>query len=513
MTMPAPAAPPAASRPLRTLIVEDSEFDARVLITELRAGGYQPIWKRVASADALASALAREPWDLILCDHEMPSFSAPEALRCVQQSGLDIPFMIVSAGIGEDEAVKAMKDGAHDFLIKGKLARLVPAVERELREVQVRAARRQAEDSLRESELRHRLVWENSTDAVLLADAEGVIRFANPAVTAMFGWEAADLIGQNWSMLQPADARDVRWLDAAQQHDSRRMLDARACRRDGTPLDLDVAFSELKLNDQRMFAAFIRDITERKRFLLELAKSRREFAAAREIQQRLFPKAAPSVAGFEIAGVSYPAEAAGGDYFDYLPLQEGRLGVVVADVSGHGLGPALLMSEGRTALRLVAQLESDPAGILTATNRVLADDLAGQRYITLLLVRIDPETRTLVYASAGHPPGIVFDAAGTIKAELRRTGPPLGQRREFAYGASAPLALASGDVVVLLTDGMLEAQRGNEIFGRPRVLQTVRDHLTKPPGEIVAALLDAVQRFCGGAPQADDLTVVVIKAT
>lgn len=506
------ASPPGASSfvPIRVLIVEDSEFDARVLASELRAGGYQPTWKRVASRDALAEILGAEAWELILCDHQMPGFSAPEALRCVQETGLDIPFIIVSAGIGEDEAVRAMKDGAHDFLIKGKLARLVPAVQRELREAAVRAARRKAEASLRESELRHRLVWENSTDAVLLIADDGTVRFANPAASAIFGWNLEELVGLPYTVLQATGSGDASWLEAAGSGDIRRLIDTRGIRKDGTVLDLDVAVSVLRLNGERISAAFIRDITERKRFLMELAKSRREFAAAREIQQRLFPTAPPAIPGFDIAGVSYPADAAGGDYFDYIRVHGGALAVVVADVSGHGIGPALLMSEGRTALRLVAQTESDPAGILTVTNRVLADDLGGHRYITLLLVRLDPVARTLVHGSAGHPPGLVFDSAGNVKAELRRTGPPLGQRREFAYGASGQVTLASGDVVLLTTDGAMEAMRGREIFGRDRLLATIRRHLQGSAEDILGAVCSDVREFCG-QNQADDLTVVVIK--
>lgn len=496
---------------VRTLIVEDSEFDARVLVSELRAGGYQPAWKRVATPETMSIALKDQPWDLILCDHNMPGFSAPEALRLVQQSSLDIPFLIVSAGIGEDEAVRAMKNGAHDFLIKGKLARLVPAVERELREARERAARRRAEESLRQSELRHRLVWENSTDAIVLFDGHGTIQFVNPAVVATFGWDMTELIGQPVARLYPVGGDGISWMETAQSAGTRRLLDTMGQRRDGTPLDLDVAFSQLHLDDHLMFAAFIRDITERKRTLLELAKSRREFAAAREIQQRLFPKRSPVVPGLEIAGVSHAADAAGGDYFDYIPLPGGGLGVVVADVSGHGLGPALLMSECRTALRLVAQGEADPARILTQTNTILAEDLAGERYITLLLMRIDPGARQLVHASAGHPPGLVLDAAGNVKAELRRTGPPLGQRREFFYKEHAPTGLEAGDTIVFLTDGVLEAMRGDVPFGRNRLVETVRANRQRTAADIVDAVCVAVREYCSGEPESDDLTIVVIK--
>jgi PAS domain S-box-containing protein len=502
----------ASSRTLSVLIVEDSEFDARILVNLLRQGGYLPEWRRVDSGPALLTALDSGNWDVILCDHSMPGFSAPEALKLVQGTGKDIPFLIVSGGIGEDVAVAAMKSGAHDFLIKGSLARLVPAVERELREAATRAARRTAENSLRESELRYRLVWENSADAVLLIGGDGLIRFANPAVAAIFGWEPHELIGRPLATLQPADPGSVSWLEAARQGARQRIVDAAGLRRDGSPVDLDIAFSDLRLDEQPLFAAFIRDITERKRTMLELQKNREEFAAAREIQQRLFPKSAPEIAGFEVAGASYPAEAAGGDYYDFLPLAQGTLGLVIADVSGHGVGPSLLMAEARAYLRLLARSDDGPAGLLTRANAALAEDLGGGNYITMLLARIDPSSRTLSYASAGHPPGFVIGADGAVLAELRRTGPPLGQRSGFSFGEGPPLHLNSGDLLVFLTDGIAESMRGNECFGRERTLAVAREHRNEPATAIVDALCGSARNFSGSAPQADDLTVVVAKA-
>src|SRR3989454_3184320 len=200
--------------PLRVLIIEDSEFDARILVSTLKQGGYQPAFQRLETAEALRATLANETWDVILSDYNMPCFSAPEALKIVQESGLDLPFIIISGGIGEDVAVAAMKAGANDYLMKGNLARLAPAVERELREAAIRAARRRAEEALRESEQRYRLLWENSTDAVVLMDATGVIQFANPAVEEIFGYKSSELVGQNFSLLLAEGGRgDYReWL-------------------------------------------------------------------------------------------------------------------------------------------------------------------------------------------------------------------------------------------------------------------------------------------------------------
>lgn len=136
-------------RPLRVLMVEDCPSDAILLARALDHGGFGTAWERVDTSQAMEAALDRQPWDLVLADHSMPQFSAPEALRLVISRGLDIPFIIVSGHIEETTAVAAMRAGAHDYVMKDRLARLVPAVERELREAEVRQARREYEQELR----------------------------------------------------------------------------------------------------------------------------------------------------------------------------------------------------------------------------------------------------------------------------------------------------------------------------------------------------------------------------
>ncbi len=135
---------------LRVLIIEDSEDSTLLLLRELRKGGYTPVSRRVQTGEAMRKALREETWDLILSDHDMPNFSAPEALAILQESDLDIPFIIVSGAIGEELAVSAMKSGAHDFIMKKNLARLSPAIQRELRDIEHRRERRKAEVELKE---------------------------------------------------------------------------------------------------------------------------------------------------------------------------------------------------------------------------------------------------------------------------------------------------------------------------------------------------------------------------
>ncbi len=133
---------------LRVLVVEDSEDDALLITREISRGGYEPVFEQVETAITMKDALAKGKWDIIISDYVMPGFSGLEALNLLNKSGLDLPFIIVSGNIGEDIAVEAMKDGAHDYILKGNLSRLVPAIERELREAETRRQRKMADDAL-----------------------------------------------------------------------------------------------------------------------------------------------------------------------------------------------------------------------------------------------------------------------------------------------------------------------------------------------------------------------------
>ncbi|HEX7407660.1 MAG TPA: PAS domain S-box protein [Candidatus Binatia bacterium] len=197
---------PAARVPLRVLLVEDSEADAELLLEELRRGGYEPTWERVDTAATLVAALQRQTWEVITCDWVMPQFSAPVAFQLLKDHGVDVPIIIVSGEVGEEFAVTAMKAGARDFVSKRKLMRLCPAIERELQEAQMRLARKQAEEALRESEEHFRSVVENASDMIVILDREGIMRYTNPAHDRVLGYQSEDLVGMSaFALIHPDD--------------------------------------------------------------------------------------------------------------------------------------------------------------------------------------------------------------------------------------------------------------------------------------------------------------------
>ncbi len=235
-----------------------------------------------------------------------------------------------------------------------------------------------------------------------------------------------------------------------------------------------------------------------------------ELKVARHIQRSLLPKSAPEVPGFDMAGISVPAKWTGGDYFDYISQEPHTLWVVVADVSGHGLAPSLLMTATRSRLRALAQPDSDAGRILSLTNDAIAEESHG-RFVTMWLAKIDLNARTFIYSSAGHD-AVLLRADGE-SCVLKGKGPPLGVLAGHTYENSPPIELAAGDTLLLYSDGFPESESPQkEHFGIKRMLDVVRNHSAKPADEIVRVLLESTQEFHGRPAPKDDMTAVIVKA-
>ena len=255
-----------------------------------------------------------------------------------------------------------------------------------------------------------------------------------------------------------------------------------------------------------------RQIEQRRQAEQSLRERETQMLVAQQIQEHLLPAGPPRVPGFDIAGATYPAEFTSGDYYDYIPMRGGSIGLAIADVCGHGLGPAILMASTQAFLRSSAEVHDDIGEILGRVNRCLLDVAEQDRFVTLFLGRLDPRARTLTYSSAGHPTGYVLDPAGTVKTRLESTAVPLAITPDIKFSVGSVVSLESGDTVVLLTDGILEAQSpAGDAFGIERLLQTVRAARVGKAAEIVDHLFQAVRAFCGPEKPIDDITTVVIR--
>jgi len=266
------------AKPLRVLIVEDSEDDALLVIRELKRGGNDVTFKRVETAEAMTAALVKQAWDIIISDYRLPHFSAPESLELLHQSCLDLPFIVISGTIGEETAVEMMKAGAHDYLMKDNLTRLVPAIERELREAEVRKKRKQAEEALKESEENLKAYLENAPDGIYINDLKGTFLYGNKRAEALMGHKREELIGKSFLKLKLlqgkylAKAGKLLALNAMGRPTGPDEFEL--MRKDGNRISVEINTTPIKQEKRTVVIGLVRDITERKQAEDKIRESR-----------------------------------------------------------------------------------------------------------------------------------------------------------------------------------------------------------------------------------------------
>jgi PAS domain S-box-containing protein len=357
---------------------------------------------------------------------------------------------------------------------------------------------------------------QQTADTVIITDKTGTIVYVNPAFEQTTGYTAAEVEGQTPRILKsnvhPPEFYRRLWADLLAGRVFRGIVTNRKKNQELYQAEQTITPVTDREGKITHFVSVVKDITER----LKREEQEVELRLAASIQKRLYPRETPKVAGLDLAATTAAADALSGDYFDFVTLRDGALGIAVGDVCGHGLGQALLMVETRAFLRSLALEHTNVGTILTALDRLLAPDLALASFVSLVLVRLDPATRSFQYASAGHEPGYLLDRFGRVKAELTSTGLPLGLPADFAPGrtvqTSPTMAFERGDVLVLLTDGLVEAEsRDGETFGRQRVAEAVGARVETTAQAMLDGLSDVFGRFLDGMPQADDITTVVCK--
>jgi serine phosphatase RsbU (regulator of sigma subunit) len=244
----------------------------------------------------------------------------------------------------------------------------------------------------------------------------------------------------------------------------------------------------------------------------ELERLEHDLSVAHSIQQSLLPAAMPDIQGFEVAAWNKPADQTGGDYYDWQPLPDGKILIALADVTGHGIGPALLAAVCRAYSRAHFHVGTELMKTMGEINAALAGDITEGRFITFVATICDPASSKLEIISAGHGPLFFYWLRQDRFESVEAQGPPLGVSPTLLSEPPRVLDLSPGDLVVLTTDGFFEwANKSKEFFGVERLTQSIRANREKHPTEIIKELYQAVIKFSGGTPQNDDLTAVVIK--
>ncbi len=243
---------------------------------------------------------------------------------------------------------------------------------------------------------------------------------------------------------------------------------------------------------------------------MERERLEREQQVASEIQQRFLPASAPVVAGYELQGISFPCYEIGGDYYDFIQREDGRLIVALGDVSGKGTAAALLMSCVHAAVHAQADIHNSLAKTIGAVNRYLVESIPANRFVTLFYAELEPKTGALAFLNAGHNPPLIIHAGGTME-QLAPGGLPLGimSNADFREGRTQ---LHYGDVLVIYSDGVSEAcNPSGEEFGPTRLYEVVARNLDASAGGIRDRIESALTKFCQGTPAADDITLVICK--
>jgi phosphoserine phosphatase RsbU/P len=265
------------------------------------------------------------------------------------------------------------------------------------------------------------------------------------------------------------------------------------------------AQTALALEVARLTTAIGREMAQRERL-------NRELEIAREVQEHLFPQVFPAVPGLDYCGRCRPAREVGGDYYDFLELPEARLGIAIGDVSGKGIGAALMMASLEASLRGQVSVGHDLAELMKRVNSLVYEASSANRYATLFYAEFDPRRRQLSYVNAGHnPPAVLRKSAAACQAfRLETGGPVIGLLRQCYQQGS--FLLEPGDLVVLFTDGVSESMntRGEE-WGEARLIEFAQTCHGLPAFEAMTRILAAAESFAAGAPQHDDMTLMVLR--
>jgi phosphoserine phosphatase RsbU/P len=244
----------------------------------------------------------------------------------------------------------------------------------------------------------------------------------------------------------------------------------------------------------------------------ELRQLENELELSQVVQRALLPARVPSIPSYDIAAFSRPAQIVTGDYFDFLPFEDGSYGFVVGDVSGHGVSAGMLIASLQTVFHTLAPEVDSTVDVLKRINRLYVHNINFTTFVTLFFARLDPQAGLFSYASAGHNPPLLFHSSTQESAWLKPTGPAIGLVDEVAFKCN-DIHLSQGDILLLYTDGLVEAFNPgrNEQFGYDRLLDVIRQNQGQQSNDLLEKLRQALNDFTHGSLLDDDITLVALR--
>lgn len=390
--------------------------------------------------------------------------------------------------------------------------------------------RKKAEEGLRESQQQMADIISFLPDAIMAIDLNGKVMIWNRAMEVITGVKAKDMLGKgNYEYSLPFyGIRRPILVDMVLKPHEGFESEYLGFQREETAVVGEAFIPTFGLHGSYLLAKAtalydeigntvgaiesIRDMTERRRMEQKLERSRTELLIAAAIQRSFIPKKSPELTCFEVAAVTIPAMEVGGDFYDFISLQEGKCGVVVADVSGKSISAALFMALSRTIIRASAAHQLDVSEVLRSANNMIVSDATAGMFVTLLYGVLDDENRALTYANAGHPPPLLFRASDCRYEVGSAIGIALGAMEGAEYKEST-IRFSPGDVAVFYTDGVSEAMNPKgEMYGLQRLTGMINGSCQLSAEKIMSRILNDISDFSQDREQNDDLTLVVLKA-
>jgi len=486
---------------IRVLLIEDNKDDAVLVMQAL--GESKDCSFEIEHAIRLAPAIAKlkeMTFDVVLSDLTLPDSSGIDTFHELLAASGGVPIVILSGNPNDAVAVEALQLGAQDYIVKDEFNS-----ELLVRTLRYAMTRHRLTAELKASEQRLRMMAEQLPAMLWTTDAKLRITSLRGRELESLNVDAAQFIGADVGELFPPRSSSPEHPSVAFHRDALR----------GESISSDIYWHG------RWYHAHVQPLDDESPGIsgvigvaldvTDVRKLRRDVEAAHSVQEHLLPTVAPSVPGFDIGGRCFPAERCSGDFFDYVPLRNRRIAVILADVSGHGFGPAIMAATIRSYLRTAAVLGNHVHEMLALGNRLLAGDSRANPFASVFCVSVDSHSRTIEYSSAGHP-AYLIRRNGEVET-LESKSVPIGVRDDEVFPLSRPIRLHERDILLMSSDGVMETRNAeSEFFGLDRTMDVIRACRDRPAEDIATCLYQAACEFAGSTELDDDVTAVIVKA-